>query len=40
VAFKLKQAGFDVAPLAGGLEEWLALELPLERRPLEDLPIR
>jgi len=31
VAFKLKQAGFD---------QWLALELPVERRPLEDLPIR
>ena len=40
MAFKLKQAGFDVAPLAGGLEQWLALELPLESRPLEDLPIR
>ncbi len=40
MALKLKQAGFDVAPLAGGLEQWLALELPLETRPLEALPIR
>jgi len=40
VALKLKQAGFDVAPLAGGLEEWMALDLPLENRPFEPLPIR
>ncbi|MEH6569622.1 MAG: VTT domain-containing protein [Halioglobus sp.] len=39
VAFKLKQAGFDVAPLAGGLDEWIALELPLEERQKEALPI-
>jgi rhodanese-related sulfurtransferase len=40
VAFKLSQAGFDVAPLAGGLEGWVALGLPLEERPPEVLPIR
>lgn len=40
MAFKLSQAGFDVAPLAGGLDQWLALDLPLEERPLEELPIR
>jgi rhodanese-related sulfurtransferase len=40
VALKLKQAGFDVAPLAGGLDRWMALDLPLESRPLESLPIR
>jgi len=40
VAFRLKKAGFNVAPLAGGLERWRALELPLEGRPLESLPIR
>jgi rhodanese-related sulfurtransferase len=37
VAFKLKQAGFNVAPLAGGLDAWAALELPLEERPAEPL---
>jgi len=40
VALKLKQAGFDVAPLAGGLDEWLALDLPVEDRPIEPLFIR
>jgi len=40
VAFKLEQAGFDVAPLAGGLDQWVALELPLEERRPEPLPIR
>jgi rhodanese-related sulfurtransferase len=40
VALKLQQAGFDVAPLAGGLAEWVALELPLEDRPVEALPIQ
>jgi rhodanese-related sulfurtransferase len=40
VALKLKQRGFDVAPLAGGLDEWLKLELPVESRPIEELPIR
>jgi membrane protein DedA with SNARE-associated domain/rhodanese-related sulfurtransferase len=40
VAFKLKQAGFDVTPLAGGLDKWIALELPLEERETEVLPIR
>jgi len=40
VALKLKQRGFDVAPLAGGLERWLTLELPVENRPFESLPIR
>lgn len=40
MALKLKQRGFDVAPLAGGLEQWLALELPIEDRPVEPLPIR
>jgi rhodanese-related sulfurtransferase len=39
VALTLKKAGFDVAPLAGGLKQWRALELPLEIRPLESLPI-
>jgi hypothetical protein len=36
----LKKAGFDVAPLAGGLDQWLSLDLPLENRPFEPLPIR
>jgi rhodanese-related sulfurtransferase len=40
VALKLEQAGFDVAPLAGGLDEWIALDLPVEVRPFEPLPIR
>jgi len=40
VAFKLEQAGFNVAPLAGGLEQWIALAFPLENRPIEQLPIR
>jgi len=40
VALKLKRAGFDVAPLAGGLDEWVELDLPLENRPFEPLPIR
>jgi membrane protein DedA with SNARE-associated domain/rhodanese-related sulfurtransferase len=40
VALKLKQAGFThVAPLEGGLEQWIALELPLEERPIETLTI-
>ena len=38
VALKLEQASFDVAPLAGGLDRWLALDLPVEARPLEALP--
>jgi hypothetical protein len=32
VAFQLTKRGFDVLPLAGGLERWIALDLPLERR--------
>ena len=35
MAFKLTQSGFDVAPLAGGLDRWVELELPLEARPIE-----
>jgi hypothetical protein len=35
VAHKLEQAGFDVAPLAGGLSRWIKLELPLEERAIE-----
>ena len=27
------------APLTGGLQQWLELDLPLEARPLEALPI-
>jgi hypothetical protein len=40
VALQLKRKGFDVAPLAGGLDRWLALDLPVEHRPFEPLPIR
>ncbi len=40
MAFKLEQAGFDVAPLAGGLARWIEMDLPLEPRPVESLPIR
>jgi len=36
----LENAGIDVAPLAGGLDRWLSLELPVENRPFESLPIR
>ena len=39
MAFKLHQAGFDVAPLAGGLDRWRTLGFPLEERPPESLPI-
>ena len=39
MALKLKQRGFNVAPLAGGLDRWLALELPVEDRPEEPLPV-
>ena len=35
MAFQLAKRGFDVQPLAGGLERWMKLELPVERRKLE-----
>jgi rhodanese-related sulfurtransferase len=35
VAFQLAKRGFDVQPLAGGLEGWMARELPLEHREFE-----
>ena len=35
MAFQLAKRGFDVQPLAGGLERWIELELPIERRELE-----
>ena len=35
MAFQLAKRGFDVQPLAGGLERWMELELPIERREFE-----
>ena len=35
MAFQLAKRGFDVLPLAGGLEGWIALDLPLEHRDVE-----
>ena len=41
IALKLRKAGFQHAvPLLGGLEKWIELDLPLEERPREELPIR
>ena len=39
MAFQLAKRGFDVQPLAGGLERWMELELPVEGRELEPHPV-
>ena len=35
MAFQLAKRGFEVLPLAGGLDRWMALDLPLEHRDIE-----